>query len=215
MLPGVGFTTNLLLVLTIIADAVVVLGVAAVLAATVSKAWRARLRGVAAVVGRRGLPAALVVAIVTTAGSLYYSEHAGYIPCKLCWYQRILMYPLVFVLGVAVLRRRRMPRGAWATAVPFVALGAGLSTYHWLIERVPSLASGSSCSAIAPCTVPYFEKLGFVTLAWMCLSSFLLIGLLVTAVAQSERRAVAPVAAEAGVISHEPRVAGMQESDRP
>ena len=57
-------------------------------------------------------------------------------------------------------------------------LGAPLSLYHWLVERVPSFAESSSCSVTAPCSAPYFERWGFVTLAWMCLSSFLLIGVL-------------------------------------
>lgn len=37
--------------------------------------------------------AAWVVACVATLGSLYLSEILGYEPCKLCWFQRILMYP--------------------------------------------------------------------------------------------------------------------------
>ena len=45
------------------------------------------------------------VALLATAGSLYFSEVANYLPCTLCWYQRIAMYPLVLILGIAVLRR--------------------------------------------------------------------------------------------------------------
>ncbi|MSO78303.1 MAG: disulfide bond formation protein B [Acidimicrobiia bacterium] len=116
---------------------------------------------------------ALGVAITATAGSLYYSEVQHFIPCELCWYQRIVMYPLVAVLGVGVLRR---DRASFWYAAPFVAVGAPLALYHWLVERVPSLSSSTSCSAIAPCTVPYFEKLGYITLAFMSMSAFLLIG---------------------------------------
>ena len=107
---------------------------------------------------------AWIVATVTTLGSLYYSEHAGFVPCELCWYQRIVMYPLVIVLGVAWLRRDAQ---VWMTVLVFVVIGAPLSLYHWLVERVPAFAESSSCSVTAPCTAPYFEKLGFVTLAWM------------------------------------------------
>ena len=127
---------------------------------------------------------AWIVAIVTTLGSLYYSLHAGFVPCELCWYQRIAMYPLVVVLGVGWLRRDRK---AWITALPFVVVGVPLSLYHWLVERVPSFAESSSCSAFAPCTAPYFEKLGFVTLAWMCLSSFLLIGTMLALFVTAQR----------------------------
>ena len=64
------------------------------------------------------------------------------------------------------------------TVLVFVVIGAPLSLYHWLVERVPAFAESSSCSVTVPCTAPYFEKLGFVTLAWMAMSSFLLIGVL-------------------------------------
>ena len=94
------------------------------------------------------------------------------------------MYPLVVVLGVGWLRRDGK---AWITALPFVVVGAPLSLYHWLVERVPSFAESSSCSAFAPCTAPYFEKLGFVTLAWMCLSSFLLIGTMLALFVTAQR----------------------------
>ena len=64
------------------------------------------------------------------------------------------------------------------TALVFVVIGAPLSLYHWLVERVPAFAESSSCSITAPCSAPWFEKLGFVTLSWMAMSSFLLIGVL-------------------------------------
>jgi len=44
-------------------------------------------------VGRIALPLAWFVALVTTLGSLYYSRVQGYVPCELCWYQRICLYP--------------------------------------------------------------------------------------------------------------------------
>jgi len=145
------------------------------LAALVSRRARAAWRTTARAVGSQAVLVAWIVAVVTTAGSLYYSEHLGFLPCELCWYQRILMYPLTVVLGVGLVRRDAK---VWITGLVFVVLGAPLSMYHWLVERVPSFAESSSCSLSAPCSAPYFEKYGFITLAWMCLSSFLLIGAL-------------------------------------
>ncbi len=156
-MPGIRFTTNFFLVLTIVADVTIVVAVLFGLGALVSQRARNAWSAVAAAFGSQALLVAWIVAIVTTLGSLYYSEHAGFVPCELCWYQRILMYPLVIVLGVGWLRRDRL---AWITAVPFVVIGAPLSLYHWLVERVPSFAESSSCSIVAPCTAPYFEKLG-------------------------------------------------------
>jgi len=173
--PGVKVTTNFFLVLTLVADAVVVVALVLAIAALVSPRARAAVLSFAAAVAPQSVLLAWIVATVTTLGSLYYSEHAGFVPCELCWYQRIVMYPLVIVLGVAWLRRDLQ---VWKTVLVFVVIGAPLSLYHWLVERVPAFEESSSCSAITPCSAPWFEKLGFVTLAWMAMSAFLLIGVL-------------------------------------
>jgi disulfide bond formation protein DsbB len=174
-MPDVDVTTNFFLVLTLVADAAVVAALLCALAAVVSSSSRARVVGWTRVIAPQSVVFAWIVATVATLGSLYYSEHAGFIPCELCWYQRILMYPLVIVLGVAILRR---DRAVWITTFVFVGIGAPLSLYHWLVERVPAFEQSSSCSPITPCSTPWFEKLGFVTLAWMAMSAFLLIGVL-------------------------------------
>jgi disulfide bond formation protein DsbB len=163
-------------VLTLLANVAVVVLVVVGLGARLFSRTRPVSDHLVRAVGTRALPAAFAVAVVTTAGSLYYSEVVGYVPCELCWYQRICMYPLVAILGVSWLRKER--RSGFWYAAPFVAIGAPLALYHWLVERVPSLASGSSCSPLVPCTVPYFEELGYVTLAFMDMSAFLLIGAL-------------------------------------
>ena len=181
-MPGVRVTTNFFLVLTLVANGAVAGLLLLALGAIVVRPARAALRTVVSAVGPSALLLAWIVAVVTTLGSLYYSEHAGFAPCTLCWYQRIVMYPLVVVLGVAWLRR---DRAGWLTAAPLVVIGVPLSLYHWLVERVPSLAEGTSCSLDAPCSAPWFEKLGYVTLAWMCMSSFLLIGALLACSAAS------------------------------
>jgi disulfide bond formation protein DsbB len=188
-MPDVEVTTNFFLVLTLIADAVVVAVALLALACVVSPGARRAWRATAALLGPQSLLLAWVVAIVTTAGSLWYSEHFHFLPCELCWYQRILMYPLVAILGVGWFRR---DRAVWITALPFLVLGPMVSLYHWLVERVPSFAESTSCSIDAPCSAPYFEKLGFVTLAWMALSSFLLMGSLLALYATASRRQESP-----------------------
>jgi disulfide bond formation protein DsbB len=115
------------------------------------------------------LPLAWLVALVSTIGSLYFSEVADYLPCTLCWYQRIAMYPMALILGIATFRRDRSVH--WY-AIPLASVGAAISVYHWLIERYPSLEAGGTCSAIVPCTVPWFTEFGFVTLAFMAFSGF-------------------------------------------
>jgi disulfide bond formation protein DsbB len=117
---------------------------------------------------------AAVVAAVALLGSLYFSEVANFPPCRLCWYQRICMYPLVPILAIAAARRDRAVR--WY-ALPLVIIGGAISTWHILVERFPSLESGA-CDPANPCTIIWVEKLGYLTIPTMALSGFVVIGLL-------------------------------------
>ena len=180
-------------ILTLLANAAVIVAAVLALGALVSKRMRELGMAVLAAVGPSARLLAWIVATVATLGSLYYSEIAHFVPCRLCWYQRICMYPLAVILLVGLLLRDRRTR--WYAA-PFVIVGAPLSLYHWLVERVDFFAKSSSCSAEAPCTVPWFQELGYVTLAFMALSAFLLIGTLLLAEWGAERTAESPIETE-------------------
>ena len=110
------------------------------------------------------LPLATAIALVTTLGSLYYSEIAGYPPCTLCWYQRIAIYPQVIVLGAAALRR---DRAVWLTSVPLAVVGVAISVWHVVSARFPSLAG--PCVPANPCTIKWVEEFGLLTVPTMAL----------------------------------------------
>ncbi|MGH9134930.1 MAG: disulfide bond formation protein B [Ilumatobacteraceae bacterium] len=113
---------------------------------------------------------AFLVAAGATSGSLYFSEVADYVPCRLCWFQRTAMYPLAVILLVAAIRR---DRGARFYVVPIAAVGSIVASYHYLLEWKPSL-EGGACSAVGPaCADIWFRELGFVTLAFMALAGFI------------------------------------------
>ena len=114
------------------------------------------------------LPLALAIAAVATAGSLYYSEVAGYPPCEMCWYQRICMYSLVPVLAVAVVRRDRW--GGWY-GLPLAVAGLALSVYHYQLQIFPG--QGSTCDVSAPCTYRWVDSLGFVSIPFMAGCGFI------------------------------------------
>ena len=118
---------------------------------------------------------ATAVATVALTGSLYFSEGAHFLPCKLCWYQRIAMYPLAPILAVAAWRRDRQ---VWWYALPVTLIGAAISTYHVLLERFPSLETGA-CDPTNPCSLIWVERFGYLTIPTMALSGFLLIAVLV------------------------------------
>ncbi|HSL58067.1 MAG TPA: disulfide oxidoreductase [Acidimicrobiales bacterium] len=110
---------------------------------------------------------AFAVAATATLGSLYYSEVEGLVPCEYCWYQRIAMYPLAVILGIAAVRGDTSIR---RYAIPVAAIGLAISAYHYQLEWFPD--QSSSCSALVPCNVRYFEQFGFVSLAFMALTGF-------------------------------------------
>lgn len=146
-------------VLTLVALAVAVVGLVVLVRGRVPR-W---LSDVA-------LPLATAIAVTATVGSLFMSEVAGYPPCELCWYQRIAMYPLVVVLGVASLRQDTQ---VWRTSVPLAAVGGAIAVYHLAVERLAAL--GGSCDISAPCDVLWVQEFGFVTIPGMALAGFLAI----------------------------------------
>jgi disulfide bond formation protein DsbB len=153
------------------------LAAAGLVATLVVRALRPTSRWCAEVVeGVRpvALTLAAAVAIVATLGSLYYSEIADFPPCRLCWYQRIAMYPLAPILAIAAWRRDSGVRWyAWPLAV-----GGGLvSVWHILVEHYPSLESGA-CDPTNPCSIIWVEPLGYLTIPTMALSGFALITVL-------------------------------------
>lgn len=110
-----------------------------------------------------------LVALVATAGSLYLSLGLGLIPCELCWYQRILMYPLVAVLGVALVEGRET---VYRTAIPLALPGAGIASYHSYIQIYPNASSCTvGCSAVQytvfGLTIPNLSLIAFVTILLM------------------------------------------------
>ncbi len=129
-----------------------------------------------------GTAAAAVVAATCTAGSLWYSEVADFVPCELCWFQRIAMYPLVVLLGVAAVR------GDTAARVPASVLaigGALVSVWHIREQLDPG---GASCSLLVPCSAKYADGFGFVTIPVMALAGFALILALLWCAPPSLRR---------------------------
>jgi disulfide bond formation protein DsbB len=151
-------------------------GVIAVIAVMVAArvAPRSRAPELVAALRDASLWLGAIVAIVTTLGSLYYSEVAHFVPCALCWYQRICMYPLSVILLVAALRRDTR---VWLTAGPLVVIGLGLSIYHTQLQAWPSQGS-SFCTTLEPCTVRYVWEFGFVSLPFMAFAAFAFIGVM-------------------------------------
>ena len=114
------------------------------------------------------------VALVAMSGSLYFSEVVGFVPCLFCWYQRIAMYPIVFVLGMGLLYKDPM---VWRFALPLPLVGVVLSLYHVALQYQPSLEI-VSCGTGVSCSARYMAVFGFVSIPVMSSAAFLLISAL-------------------------------------
>lgn len=138
---------------------------------------------------RSSLHIALLAAWIAMLGSLYFSEVAHYIPCTLCWYQRILMYPLTLVLAIGLLRR---DENTPLLVLPFSVLGIGVSTYHVLLEKTDWFSGAATCQVGVPCTVLWINWFGFITIPFLALIAFLIIT--VMAITAQQAGEPAPVA---------------------
>jgi disulfide bond formation protein DsbB len=113
-----------------------------------------------------------LVSAIATGGSLFFSEIAHFIPCELCWYQRICMYPLSIVTLLAALANdRRVAR----YLLPLPLVGAGVSVYHLLVEN-GVVAQTTACLISAPggCATKWINEFGYVTIPTLALTGFAL-----------------------------------------
>jgi disulfide bond formation protein DsbB len=119
---------------------------------------------------------AFVVALLATGGSLFLSEYSNFIPCKLCWYQRYAMYPLVPILLLAALLKHRLI--AWF-ALAVAVVGAGIAAWHRYVEINPSLESqGCKTSGGGGCATNWLEgrvPFDYITIPTLTLTAFGLI----------------------------------------
>ncbi|MEO8573162.1 MAG: disulfide oxidoreductase [Pyrinomonadaceae bacterium] len=123
----------------------------------------------------RALPyLAWFLALSGTVGSLFFSEVMQYPPCVLCWYQRIALYPLVLIIGIGIVTRDNRMK---YYALPLCVAGSLVSIYHNLLYYGVIPDNMTPCTQGVPCNSIQIEWLGFITIPFMSLLSFIAIGL--------------------------------------
>ncbi|NVJ53634.1 MAG: disulfide bond formation protein B [Campylobacteraceae bacterium] len=110
-----------------------------------------------------------VIASMATLGSLFFSEIMEFVPCSMCWYQRIFMYPLVLIFLVNLLYPDDK---LFKYAAPLVLVGLGFALYHNLLmwEIIPE--SAVPCKQGVPCSTEYFEYFGFINIPFLSLLAY-------------------------------------------
>lgn len=129
------------------------------------------------ILSKRAMLLAFLASFAGVVGSLYYSEYIGFEPCKLCWYQRVFLYPQTILLAIGLIKKH--PHVVHY-CILFSGLGASVAGYQSLMQLgfapdIACSASGVSCSQI------FVMQYGFVTIPIMALTAFLLIIVLLLA----------------------------------
>jgi len=116
-----------------------------------------------------------MTAFFAVMGSLIYSDVLGMEPCQLCWYQRIVMYPLPVLLGYAMYKKDVKSLLPYLQIL--IIIGLVISVYQYLSQMLPGFATitkiAESCGVSGPaCTDTYIEAFGFVTIPLMSVAAF-------------------------------------------
>ncbi len=128
----------------------------------------------AGLLGGSAIWLAFAVALVATVGSLVYSEVIHFVPCRLCWFQRIAMYPLSVILLVGAIRKEAVVK---YYGLPLALIGLAVSVYHNLVQFFPSM-EGGSCDPLNPCSARSVAVFGFIDLPFMAGAGFIVIAVL-------------------------------------
>lgn len=114
----------------------------------------------------------LIIALIATLGSLFFSDVMGFMPCVLCWYQRIAMYPLVLIFLVGMFKSTR---ATVHFSLPLVSIGGSIAVYHNLLHYGIIPESASPCRSGVPCSTVYINWFGFITIPMLSALAFGLI----------------------------------------
>ena len=125
-----------------------------------------------------GLFFAWMIALLAMLGTLFASEILHWPVCVLCWYQRICIYPLVILLGIAAFKN---DSAIVPYAMPFPALGFLFALYQYLEQMIPGFGPIHLCGTDISCATTQMKWLGFITLPFLsmvaCVSIVVLIAL--------------------------------------
>lgn len=121
----------------------------------------------------RGLVLGFLVALISTAVSLVYSDIVGYEPCKLCWIQRVFLYPQVIILGLALWKKTK---DSDMYCLALSTIGGIIAIYHFYGQSFnPNALPTCDVAGGASCALRFFVEFGYVTIPMMSLTAFLLI----------------------------------------
>ncbi len=117
----------------------------------------------------------LTLLVIAAMGSLYYSEVADFTPCKLCWWQRIFIFPQILLILVAKFKKQKdenaistIKRDVWSYLSWMTGFALFVSMVHNYVYYFGK-ENSVTCDAAASCKAYYVYEYGFVTIPFMAL----------------------------------------------
>ncbi len=123
---------------------------------------------------KNSITVGFIVFVLATVGSLIYSDVIGYEPCKLCWFQRIFIYPQVLIFGIALWKNDVSVR---IYGLVLAAIGGVIALFHY-VGQIGFNPFGLECLAIgysASCAKNFVLQYGYITIPLMAASACALV----------------------------------------
>ncbi|RAS90834.1 disulfide bond formation protein B (plasmid) [Priestia endophytica] len=126
-----------------------------------------------------------ILSLVSILGSLYFSEVLKYEPCELCWYERIFMYPLLFILGLAIIKKDFCQS---RYVLVLCSIGSIISLYHYAFQKgIIGKYVVFACGRVS-CMEGYINWLGFITIPLLSFVAFLAITIMMIVIIKIEKK---------------------------
>ncbi len=155
----------------------------------------------------RGQYIILIQAVLATVWSLYYQYFGdpavnimnndffatgwGFMPCLLCRWARILMYPLIISSFISI---RKKDPAVVDYIFPISIMGIVLETYHYLLQKtdwLDAISGATLCTRANPCNALQVNYFGFITIPFLCLVAFVVIFIASIAIKRSRKKQAA------------------------
>ena len=159
-------------ILVILANAVTVFCAVLILASKLGYFKRSWSR-VEKLIHKHAVKLVLLVSVSATLGSLYLSEIRAFPPCKLCWFQRIFMYPIPILALTSIYRKTK---DLFQYLIPLSSIGMLIAGYHYYLQLNPNpYAPCGDIGFSVSCSENFFTHFGYITIPWMSFSAFVAI----------------------------------------
>ncbi len=119
-------------------------------------------------------PILMLVTVGSVLLSLVYSEYFGFIPCSLCWLQRIALYPQALFAVMAFRTKEHIFYPTYSIALSI--FGFGVACYQYVYQMLPKEVTTSALPCLADgsadCAAKIIDLFGFVTFPFLSAVTF-------------------------------------------